>query len=250
MLIDLAWVSRVVTIVLAFAAVERSPVIAVTLADRSWLATLSVAAAVSVDCRAATLPPEAFSRLLPLNSEESMIVVICSLSASKSFAMAARLSVSRPASDASVALVFIWFTRSETCSAPATATSTVLLARPSDELTAFRPPISPRSVWAIVKDAESSLVEATARPVLMRLWTVPRPLLVALRLWRAAIAPVLVFTEKDIVHFLLWIKAGSAALARVRWPRRPNLSSGRRYILGWALLTRRYSRVFFTVYGR
>jgi hypothetical protein len=42
------------------------------------------------------------------------------------------------------------------------------------------------------------LVEETDRPVVMRVWVVARDLPVALRLWRAVIAPTLVFTEKLI----------------------------------------------------
>ena len=173
----------------------------------AWFETERAVAPVAIDCRALTLPsvaaPVPFSRFVPLKSEPSMIVPTCALSDSRSFEIAVRLSTSRPVSEASRAFDFIWLTRSEICSAPAIAVSVTLFALLSEEFTALSLPRLPRRVWAITYLAESSLVEATSRPVLMRLWVVSRPLLVALRLWRAAIAPTFVLTEKPMINSFL-----------------------------------------------
>ena len=75
-----ACVARVARIEVADAASVMTP-IAVATAVKSWLATLKVGAPAAVDCSAETLLATAgatapLSRLLPLNEEESMIVVI------------------------------------------------------------------------------------------------------------------------------------------------------------------------------
>lgn len=193
--------------------VPEAPNAVVASAVKPWLAIVSVSSP-EIDCRALTSPsvvPPSFSRLTPLKSEPSMIVLICFLSETRSFEIAVRLSTSRPASDASRVFDFIWLTRSEICSAPATATSVTLLALLSELVTAFNLPRSPRSVWAVVYFAESSFVDATFRPVVIRLWVVSIERLVALRLWRAAMAPALVFTENAISSFPSRLQADSAA---------------------------------------
>jgi hypothetical protein len=65
------------------------------------------------------------------------------------------------------------------------------------------------------------LVDATFKPVVIRLEVVLSALVVDVRLWRAAIAPVLVFTEKPM-FIPSGIKSRFCDLNQNRW-----LSTGR-----------------------
>jgi len=78
--------------------------------------------------------------------------------------------------------------------------------------------MSPRSFWAVVNFAESSLVDATFKPVVIRFEVMLSDLVVDVRLWRAAIAPLLVLTERAMIHSFLdrrpLLRPGSEALTR------------------------------------
>ena len=108
------------------------------------------------------------SRLMPLNDEFWMVLVIWSRSELKSVARALRLVLSSDVSDAASAFSFICVSRSEIDSPADEATSMVEDARFSESLTASRDETVERWLWAMAQVAPSSLALPTFKPVLMR----------------------------------------------------------------------------------